>query len=225
MNPGTVEPLIEPKAISYITEYGIPYPEHSFVTSAEEAARAADRLGYPVVLKVVSLDVVHKSDVGGVSLGLEDSEAVLDSYKRMKASVAQQIPGADFRGAIVCEEVPPGLEVIVGGLRDTTFGPSVMFGLGGVFAEVLEDATFRVVPLKPRDAREMITEIRGYPLLKGARGQQEYAIDALVELIMTLSAMMAERPEIEEMDLNPVRVFANGLTALDARILVRRGEA
>jgi acyl-CoA synthetase (NDP forming) len=100
-----------------------------------------------------------------------------------------------------------------------------MFGLGGVFAEVLEDATFRVVPLKPRDAREMITEIRGYPLLKGARGQQEYAIDALVELIMTLSAMMAERPEIEEMDLNPVRVFANGLTALDARILVRRGEA
>jgi acyl-CoA synthetase (NDP forming) len=215
--------LPEPEAAGLLGEYGISYPEHAFAESAVQAAKIANSIGYPVVLKVVSPDVVHKSDLGGVSLGIEDAGDVALAYEGICQSVWRHAATARIHGMLVCKEAPPGLEVIVGGLQDVMFGPALMFGLGGIFAEVLEDVSFRVVPLKRTDAQEMIQEIRGYPLLAGARGHAGYDIEALVDLLLAVSRMMAERTEIEEMDLNPVRVYEQGLMALDARILLTEG--
>ena len=213
--------LLEPEAISLLKDYGIPYPDHAVAHSAEEAAIFAARLGYPVALKVVSPDAPHKSDVGGVVVGLDDGSSVADTYDRIVATVREHVPGADIQGIMVSKQVPAGLEVIVGALHDVMFGPTVMFGLGGIFTEVLKDVTFRVVPLEYRDAHEMVREIRGWSLLEGVRGQSGYDIEALVKLLLTVSQMITERPEIEELDLNPVRLFEQGLMALDVRILRR----
>ena len=218
-NPSRV--LLEPEAISLISAYGIPYPDHAVARSAKEAAEIADRLSYPVVLKIVSPDALHKSDVGGVVVGLEDARSTAEAYERVVASVRKRVPGADIQGVLVCRQAPDGLEVIVGALDDAMFGPTVMFGLGGIFTEVLKDVTFRIVPLERRDAKEMIREIRGHPLLEGARGQAGYDVEALVELLLAVSRIVTEQPGIEELDLNPVRLFEQGLMALDVRILKR----
>ena len=213
--------LLEPEAVSLLKDYGIPYPDHAVAHNAEEAAEIAARLGYPVVLKVVSPDAPHKSDVGGVAVGLDDGSQVADAYDRIAATVREHVPGADIQGIMVSKQAPAGLEVIVGALHDKMFGPTVMFGLGGIFTEVLKDVTFRVVPLANRDAQEMVREIRGWPLLEGVRGQSGYDVEALVKLLLTVSRMVTEKPEIEELDLNPVRLFERGLMALDVRVLRR----
>jgi acyl-CoA synthetase (NDP forming) len=213
----------EPQAIALLDAYGIPYPEHVYVHSAEQATEAAERLGYPVVLKVVSPDVLHKSDVGGVVVEIGDAFSLGQAYKQIQESVRGHIPDADLQGMLVCRQAPPGLEVIVGALQDAQFGPALMFGLGGVFAEVLKDTTFRIVPIQRLDAEEMIGEIRGYPLLTGTRGQMGCDLPALVDLLLAVSRMVSEHPEIEELDLNPMRLYKQGLTALDARIIRARG--
>ncbi|MCK4451217.1 MAG: acetate--CoA ligase family protein, partial [Anaerolineae bacterium] len=187
--------------------------------SAEEAVDIAARLGYPVVLKIVSPDVIHKSDVGGVVVGIGDGSAVVKTYDRIVTTVREHVPDADIQGILVSKQAPDGLEVIVGALDDAMFGPTVMFGLGGIFTEVLKDVTFRVAPLERRDAREMMREIRGFRLLEGARGQARYDTEALVELLLAVSRMVTDRPEIKELDLNPVRLFEQGLMPLDVRIL------
>jgi acyl-CoA synthetase (NDP forming) len=220
MNAGMGRILPEPDAAALLAEYGITYPEHAYVQSANEAAEAADRLGYPVVLKVVSPDAVHKSDVGGVALGIQDATGVARAYEDIVRSVRTHRKDAEVPGMLVCRQAPPGLEVIVGGLQDVMFGPALMFGLGGIFAEVLEDVTFRIVPIEPGDAKEMIQEIRGYPLLAGTRGQEGYDVGALADLLVAVSRMMVERTEIQELDLNPVRLYDQGIMALDARILL-----
>ena len=213
--------LLEPQAISLLRDYGIPYPDHGVARSAEEAVDIAMRLGYPVVLKIVSPDVTHKSDVGGVVVGVEDGSGVVDAYDWIVATVRDHVPGADIQGVLVAKQAPDGLEVIVGALDDAMFGPTVMFGLGGIFTEVLKDVTFRVVPLERRDAQEMMREIRGFRLLEGTRGQAGYDVEALIGLLLAVSRMVAERPEIEELDLNPVRLFEQGLMPLDVRILMK----
>jgi acyl-CoA synthetase (NDP forming) len=214
--------MLEPQAITLLNEYGIPYPDHGYVQSAEEAVETAKHLGYPVVLKVVSPDVIHKSDVGGVAAEIEDDRSLTQVYMAMQASVRERVPGADVHGMLVCRQAPPGLEVIVGALKDAQFGPALMFGLGGVFAEVLKDTTFRIIPVQRLDAEEMVREIRGYPLLTGARGLSSRDIAALVDLLLAVSRMVSEHPEIEELDLNPVRLYEQGLMALDARILLAK---
>ena len=220
MSAGLGRVLPEPDAAALLAEYGIAYPEHAYVQSANEAAEAAGRLGYPVVLKVVSPDAIHKSDVGGVALGIQDANGVARAYEDIVRSVRAHKVDAGVPGMLVCRQAPPGLEVIVGGLQDVMFGPALMFGLGGIFAEVLEDVTFRIVPIESGDAKEMIQEIRGYPLLAGARGQEGYDIEAVADLLLAVSRMMAEHAEIQELDLNPVRVYEQGIMALDVRILL-----
>jgi acyl-CoA synthetase (NDP forming) len=220
MSAGLGRVLPEPDAAALLAEYGIAYPEHAYVQSAAEAAEAAGRLGYPVVLKVVSPDAIHKSDMGGVALDIQDATGVAQAYEDIVRSVRSHKSDAEVPGMLVCRQAPPGLEVIVGGLQDVMFGPALMFGLGGIFAEVLEDVTFRIVPVERADAQEMIQEIRGYPLLAGTRGQGGYDIEALADLLLAVSRMMAERAEIQELDLNPVRLYEQGLMALDARVLL-----
>ena len=220
MSEGRGRMLPEPEAAALLGEYGIAYPAHAYVQSADEAAEAANLIGYPVVLKVVSPDAIHKSDMGGVALGIEDAAGVALAYEGIVRSVRGHAAEAEIPGMLVCQQAPPGLEVIVGGLQDLMFGPSLMFGLGGIFAEVLEDVTFRIVPIERADALEMIQEIRGYRLLAGTRGHQGYDLEALIDLLLAVSRMMGERTEIQELDLNPVRVYEQGLMALDARMLL-----
>ncbi len=213
--------LLETEAIRLVSSYGIPYPDHRFASSADEAAIAADSIGYPVVLKAIAADVAHKSDVGGVITRLRDPESVRSSFDRIRESLGIHSPSSPLIGVLVCQQIDDGVDVIVGGLRDTTFGPTVMFGLGGIFTEVLDDVAFRVAPIERSEAHRLVREIKSWPLLDGARGRQPCEIEALVTLIVAVSRLMVEHPEIESLDLNPVRVLPDSLLALDARVKQR----
>jgi acetyltransferase len=212
--------LTEPEAVQYLKQYHIPYPEYGLARSAEDAVGIAAGMGYPVVLKIVSPDVSHKSDSGGVMVGLEGAGQVRDAYEQILCRVLKAVPGAFIEGVLVCRQAPEGLEVIVGALEDEVFGPAIMFGLGGVFAEVFQDVSFRIAPLTPFDAAEMIQETKGYSLLKGIRGQPSRDLKALKQLLLTVSRLVMENRGIGELDLNPVRVYREGLMVLDARMSV-----
>ncbi|MFX1555285.1 MAG: acetate--CoA ligase family protein [Promethearchaeota archaeon] len=215
--------VLEPEAVHLLQQYGILYPAHGFARDADEAAGIAQELGFPVVLKIVSPDITHKSDAGGVVVGIKEAEEVRSAYKRILDCVRSAVPKVRIEGVLVCEQAPDGLEVIVGALNDVSFGPTVMFGLGGIFTEVLQDVSFRVAPLRRSDAEEMIREIRGYPLLGRARGKAPLDVEGLVKLLLSVSQLVTERGETQEFDLNPVRVYEDGLLALDARWVVKAG--
>jgi acyl-CoA synthetase (NDP forming) len=212
--------LLEPEGVKALMEYHINYPEHGMARSPEEAANIADCMGYPVVLKVISPDIVHKSDVGGVTTGIQCSQDVINEFAQMSSRIRSKRPDASIEGLMVCKEAPPGLEVILGAIDDSIFGPVIMFGLGGIFTEVYRDVAFRIAPLSRQDAGEMIQEIRGYPLLEGTRGKPRYDIQELVDLMIQISQLVTERPDIRELDLNPVRLFEKGLAVLDVRMFV-----
>jgi len=216
--------LLESEAIQLISSYGIAYPQYRFASSADEAVMGADAIGYPVVVKVVSSGVIHKSDVGGVAMHLNDADAVREAFRGMQAVVAK-CPGTDMPGVLVCEQAPEGVDVIVGGFRDETFGPTIMFGLGGIFAEVMDDVAFRVAPIDHCEAAKLIREIRSWPLLDGARGRPACDIEGLISLVVAVSQLMTEHAEIESIDLNPVRVFSDSVRALDARIEIKGASA
>jgi len=211
--------VLETEAIKLINKYDIPYPNHKLALSADEAKKLADSMTYPVVLKIVSPDISHKSDAGGIVLNLNNSQEVEQGYKDLIDSVSINSPTAEISGVLVCEQADDGLELIVGALHDTVFGPTIMFGLGGIFIEVFEDISFRVAPLKRIDAEEMVQEIKGIKILKGIRGQAPKDTDALIELLMSVSRMITEEKSVKELDLNPVRLYEKGLLALDARII------
>lgn len=219
MSQNTTQPLLEPCAVQLLSRYYIPYPKHGMACSAAEAVSIADRIGYPVVLKIVSSDVIHKSDIGGVISDLSTAQAVAAGFERVIGSTRERVPGARIYGVLVCEQASPGPELIIGGLRDPLLGPAVMVGLGGIFTELLGDVAFRVAPFARKDAKQMLTEIRGYPLLTGARGGQPCDMDAIVDLLVKVSCLVSDRDDIVELDLNPVRVYEHGLLALDARII------
>ncbi|WP_333646208.1 acetate--CoA ligase family protein [Candidatus Binatus sp.] len=188
--------------------------------SADEAAAAAERRGFPVVLKVLSPDVTHKSDVGGVALGLASKVEVREAFARIRANLSQKAPDARFEGVAVQAMAAAGPELLAGIVRDPQFGPMVMVGLGGVFVEVLKDTAVRIAPIDKRETRAMLAELRGAALLDGVRGQAAVDRDAIAELLVRISEFAARRTEIREMDLNPIAAYASGLSVLDARILL-----
>ncbi len=210
--------ILEPEGARRLRSFDIPYPEHELVQEAEQAVAAAERLGFPVVLKIVSPDVPHKSDAGGVIADLAAPGEVREAFARIRVSVAQNAPGAKIEGLLVCAQEPEGLEVIVGGLEDPVFGPAVMFGLGGIYTEVFQDVVFGIAPLEEKDALEMMARIKGRPLLEGVRGQPARDMGGLAKLLVRVSRLMAEHREIKQLDLNPVRVYHSGLSVLDVRI-------
>jgi acyl-CoA synthetase (NDP forming) len=212
--------LSEAEAKELLAAAGVPVTETRVASTADEAATIADELGYPVVLKIVSPDIAHKSDVGGVALGFEDADAVREGYEVMLARVQDAAPGATIAGISVQRQAEPGTEVIIGSTTDPQFGPVMMFGLGGVFVEVLKDVAFRIVPLAERDARQMVRDIEGFAILEGVRGQPAADTDALERIILQVSQFIAEHPEVEELDLNPVLAYADGAVAVDARIIL-----
>ena len=199
---------------------GFRIPQGMIATSGDEAAQAAERFGYPVVLKIASRDILHKSDVGGVRVGLANADEVHAGFDEIMTSVHRHMPQADVWGVSVQEMVRGGKEVILGMFRDMQFGPLIMFGLGGIYVEVLKDVSFRTAPLTVDDANEMIREIRAFPLLRGVRGEKPSDIDAIVDGLLRLSQLVTMFPDILEMDINPLVVFeqGQGAVAIDARL-------
>lgn len=212
--------LTETESKQLLKENGIPVVDTLLATTKEEAISIAKQLGFPVVLKVASVDVVHKSDAGGVKLGLTSAAQVGKAYSEIMTSIKKGFPKARIQGVSVQTMARKGIEVIIGMSKDPQFGPVIMFGLGGVLVEVLKDVSFRIVPLTRRDAKDMIEEIKGYPILKGVRGQEPADIAALEQLIVKVSSFVDKYPQIKELDLNPVFAYKDGAMAVDARIIL-----
>jgi len=202
--------------------YGFNTPPGALATTAEQAVSIADQLGYPVVLKIWSPDILHKSDVGGVKVNIETPQEVEDAFDLMMLRVPKKRPDADILGVLVQQMCKKGQEVILGMKRDPQFGPMMMFGLGGIYVEVLKDVAFYLAPLTASEARQMLEQTRTYGLLKGARGREGIDIDAVAEGLQRLSQLVTEFPEIQEMDINPYVVGPVGVRpiAVDARITV-----
>lgn len=213
--------LTEVEAKALVQAAGISVVRTELARTAEEAVSIARDVGFPVALKVCSADVAHKSDVGGVQLNLTSEDAVRDGFAAITKSLQKAQPNATLDGISVQPMAPPGVEVIIGLTTDPQFGPLVMFGLGGVHVEVLKDVTFRLVPLNQYDARTMIREITGLPLLTGHRGQAAVDLTALEQTLLALSALAEAQPDIQELDLNPIFAYADGCLTVDARVILR----
>jgi acetate---CoA ligase (ADP-forming) len=214
--------LPEFSARSLLEAYGIRFPAVAEVSTLEEAVRAASSIGYPVVLKVASPDLPHKTDVGGVALGLEDPDALRVAWERMQRSLTTHAPTAHITGFDVEREISGGKEVLIGVQRDPNFGSIIAFGLGGIYVEVLRDVTFRLAPVRTLAARHMVESVKAFPLLRGVRGEPPGDLDALQEAIERVSQLAIDLPEVLELDINPliVRPAGEGVVAVDARVVL-----
>ena len=199
---------------------GIKTVETRLASSQREAVAVSNQIGFPVVLKISSPDITHKSDAGGVKIGLKNQAEVKKAYREIMESARQKYPAAKIEGVSVQSMARPGTEIIIGMFQDAQFGPVIMFGLGGVLVEVLKDVSFRIVPLVHRDAAEMIKQIKGYALLQGYRGHEPANIPFLEDLLLKISDFIEQTPEIKEMDLNPVFAYQDGGVVVDARIML-----
>ncbi len=213
-------PLVEPEAKEILRLYGVPVPDFKVATNEEEAVRFSNEIGYPVVMKIVSPQIIHKSDAGGVKVNIKNEEEAREAFRTIMENARKYKPDADLWGVIIYKMLPLGKEVIVGMIRDPQFGPAIMFGLGGIFVEILKDVSFRVAPVSKEEALEMIKEIKAYPILAGARGEKPVDIDALADMIVRIGEMATELPEIRELDINPIFAYEDSAVAVDARMLL-----
>ena len=214
------ELITEVEAKELLKKAGIPVIETHLARTKKEAVSFSKEIGFPVVMKIISPDIVHKSYIGGVVLGLSNAAQVGRAYREMMSSVNQTQPGARIEGVSVQKMAPPGVEIIIGMNKDPQFGPVIMFGLGGVLVEVLKDVAFRLVPVSKLDAAEMIQEIRGYALLQGYRGQEPVDITRLEEIIVKISDFIENNPQMGELDINPMLAAGDNIVALDARLVI-----
>lgn len=212
-----VKVLTETESKLILQSRNIPTNTFRVVDNVEDAASAATDLGYPVVIKIVSRKITHKSDAGGVVLDLRDHERLTNAYRSLMEKFQPIDPDVKV---VVQQMVPEGVEIIIGANRDAQFGPVILLGIGGIFTELLEDVSFAMLPVTDHDCWRMIQSLRGYPLLKGFRGSEKVALDAIVSLMMKVSDLVYADEKILEMDLNPVIVDRNHATVVDARIVV-----
>jgi len=217
--------LDEVRAKEMLRSAGIPVNDTKLASSREEAITLSQQLGFPVALKIVSPDVVHKSDCGGVKLNLESAEQVGGAYDDILSGVHEKCPNAAIGGVSVQSMAHPGIEVIIGVSQDKQFGPVIMFGLGGILVEVLKDVSFRVIPLTAYDAAEIVREIKGYPLLRGFRGHKPVDVSCLEEFLLKVSRFMEDNDQVMEIDLNPVFAYPEGAVAVDARIVLKNNHS
>jgi len=215
--------LGEVEARTVIEAYGMRLPQARLAHSPDEAVRLAAEIGYPVVMKIASPDILHKSDIGAVKLGLNSPGDVRDAYELIEYRARRHNPDADIWGVLVQQMIRGGKEVIIGMSRDPQFGPLLMFGLGGIYVEVMKDVVFRLAPIDRAEAREMVESIRSFPLLKGVRGEPPADVDAVVDTILRVSQLVTDFPEIVELDVNPLIVHeaGQGATVLDARMILQ----
>ncbi len=214
--------LLEHEALELIKAYGAPIADAGLAKTPEEAGELAEKMGFPVVLKIVSPDISHKSDVGGVIVGVNSKEEAIEAAKKIIENVSKNVPSARIAGILVQKMAKKGLEIIVGGLRDNIFGPVVMFGLGGIFVEVLKDVSFRIAPISYEDAYEMMREIKSAKLLEGYRGQPPVDKKAIADIIIAVAKLLEENPEVDSVDLNPVIAYPDGAVVVDARVILKQ---
>jgi acyl-CoA synthetase (NDP forming) len=212
--------LLETEAKTICMEYTIPVTTFKLAKTEREAAALAEQIGFPVVLKIVSPEIIHKSDAGGVMVNLKSAIEVQDAYRKIIENAKKYNSKARIDGVLVQEMAPQSTEVIVGAIKDPQFGQTLMFGLGGIFVELLKDVTFKVAPITRQDAEEMITEVKAYPLLKGYRNTPPADINAIVTILLNTSKLIMDYPEIKELDLNPVMSYEKGAKTVDARIIL-----
>lgn len=215
--------LLDHEAYELLEAYGIPTPAYKVVSNYEEAIKAANEVGYPVAIKVVSPDIMHKTDVGGVILNINNDDDVKKACEEMNNNIKRLAPYARVFGFIVQHMIQGGLEVIVGGLRDRIFGTVILFGIGGILTELYKDTSMRIAPITEDDALSMIKETKAYQLMIGYRGMPRRDIYSLVDIIVKFSRLMIENPQISEADLNPVIMLENGRGsyAVDARFIIK----
>lgn len=209
--------LVEPEAKEILRLASIRVPKFHVVKDVTGAVEMANKIGYPLVLKIISPDIIHKSDIGGVALGLKDGKEIEERWSMMILNIADEKPMAMIEGFLVEEMVPKGVEVILGAIKDEQFGPVVMFGVGGVAVELMKDVSFRLAPLDKKEAIEMIGEVKGFPLLTGFRGDTIKDLDTVAETIVTLSKIIEETDGLKELEINPLIVYEQGAVAVDAR--------
>lgn len=212
--------LLETEAKAICMEYAIPVTMFKLAKSEDEATEFAEQIGFPVVLKIVSPDIIHKSDAGGVIVNLKSAVEVRSAYGKILENAKKYDSTAKIIGVLVQEMAPQSTEVIVGAIKDPQFGQTLMFGLGGIFVELLKDATFKVAPITREDAQEMVTKVKAYPLLKGYRNTPPADIDAIVNVLLNTSKLVMDYPEIKELDLNPIMAYEKGAKTVDARIIL-----
>jgi len=214
----------EDEAMELLTCYGFQFPKRSLAKTSRDAAKLASKIGFPVVMKISSPDILHKTDVGGVRVNVRTPKEAEEAFTEITSNARRIVRDAFIKGVMVYEMVKDGKEVILGVTCDRTFGHMIMFGLGGIYVEVLKDVSFRIVPVGRRDALAMVNEIRTAGLLRGARGERPADLNAIASAIVNLSCLVSDIPEIQELDVNPLVVMEQGATALDARIIFRRPE-
>jgi acetyltransferase len=216
----------EAAAKDILRAYEFDVPPGALAVDVDQAIDTAERIGYPVAMKIASQDIIHKSDMGGVKLNLADGDAVRDAYDLMMLRMSQRAPNARIDGVYVEKMCPKGREVILGMTRDPQFGPMLMFGLGGIFVEVMKDVTFHIAPITEEEAMDMLESTKSYALLKGVRGQASVDLTAIATSLQRISQLVTDFPEIAEMDINPFMVGQLGKpsTAADARITLKPQE-
>ena len=212
--------LTEFESKELFQEIGIPVPAQKLTVSKEETISAAEQIGFPVVLKLMAEDVVHKSDTGAVKLNIKNKEEIEQAYDELMKIEAK----SEKKISVQKMADEPITELIIGMTTDPQFGPALMFGIGGILVELLEDVSFRIAPITEFDAKEMIREIKGFPILDGYRGKPKADIDAIVDTLMKISDLVTKNEEIHEMDLNPVFIYEKGIVCVDARIILKKQE-
>ncbi len=212
--------LLENEAKAICMEYNIPVTTFKLAKSEEEAAEFAGQIGFPVVLKIVSPDIIHKSDAGGVIVDLKDAAEVRRAYGKILENAKKYNSAAKIVGVLVQEMAPKSTEVIVGAVKDPQFGQTLMFGLGGIFVELLNDVAFRIAPITQEDAYEMVAKVKAYPLLTGYRNASPADLDTITSVLLNTSRLVTDYPEIKELDLNPVMAYEKGAKTVDARIIL-----
>ena len=229
MNPKQIFESVRKKKRRNLTEiesreileyYKLPLVRGKIIKSIEESKKFIDEVGYPVVLKIVSPEIIHKTEVSGVVVNIQNEKQLYDAYNDILKNVKIKMPTARIDGLFIQEMIPSSFEVMVGGKYDNTFGQTIAFGLGGIYVEVYEDVSFRIVPITEKDALNMIKETKAYKILAGYRGKKPADIKALIDILMKTSKMLESNPEIKELDMNPVFALSDRAVAIDARIII-----
>jgi len=210
--------LTEFESKNLLKKIGIPIPEQELATTKEETIAAAIKIGFPVVLKLIAEDIIHKSDTGAVKLNINSEVEIATAYDELMKISSQSEKSISVQKMAA----EPITELIIGMTTDAQFGPALMFGIGGILVELLEDVSFRIAPITEYDAREQIHEIKGFPILDGYRGKPKADLDAIVNTLLKISDLVIKHEEINEMDLNPVFIYENGLVCVDARIILKK---
>jgi acetate---CoA ligase (ADP-forming) subunit beta len=212
--------LLEPEVLGVLKACDIPVPQYFVAKDQSLAIGAANNIGYPVVLKIVSGDIIHKTEAGGVKTGLKNDQDLDDAFNEMMFDISDNCATARIEGFLIEKMADKGIEVIVGGIRDAQFGPAVMFGVGGITVELLKDVSFRLAPVTKAECLEMIKEIKVFPLLTGYRGSQPCDIDAIADVIIKVGNIMSEMGDVKEMEINPLIVHPKSVLAVDARMVL-----